>query len=145
MTREVKDILKSLMSDHQNNWHIDLLSRWDTIIGPLNTKVFIEKIQDDTLILGVTNSCWMQELYMLSSLLITTINKNLDQPRIKHLRFKGSVMKKNGISVRKAPIRKTKPPRALTPFEQAALESIQDAELRAALTAFLMRCHQESL
>src|SRR5579872_5324196 len=94
----LKDILQSLIHP-EKNWKTDLLYKWNEIIGPLHTKVRIEKILDDTLILGVFHSCWMQELYLLSPLLIKTINEKLDQPYIKQIRFKQVVLKRATIKI----------------------------------------------
>lgn len=93
MTKEIKNVLSLILANHAN-WKIHLLNNWSTILGPLSSKVYLEKIQEDTLILGVQDSCWLQELYLLSGMLIKTINQTLDQPRIKHLRFKTIGIKK---------------------------------------------------
>jgi hypothetical protein len=83
----LKDVLYTFINP-EKSWKTDLLYKWNDIIGPLHSKVRIEKIYDNTLILGVFHSCWMQELYLLSPLLIKTINEKLDQPYIKEIRFK---------------------------------------------------------
>src|SRR5439155_41226 len=69
MALNLKELLQAIIRP-EKNWKTDLLYRWRDIIGSLHSKVRIEKIHDDTLILGVFNSCWMQELYLLSPLLI---------------------------------------------------------------------------
>ena len=47
-------------------WQIYLIQNWEIIVGNLRAYVLLEKIQDDaTLLLGVTNTMWMQELYYL--------------------------------------------------------------------------------
>ncbi|BDC34924.1 hypothetical protein Noda2021_08820 [Candidatus Dependentiae bacterium Noda2021] len=79
MTTPIKNILNTLF-DNNNTWQLRLLANWDDIIGHMQTKVQLLKILDDTLILGVVDACWMQELFLLSNLLIKTINQNLDQP-----------------------------------------------------------------
>src|SRR5438105_15060368 len=87
MAANLKELLQTLINPHKN-WKTDLLYRWKDITGSLYSKVRIERIHDDTLILGVFHSCWMQELYLLSPLLLKTINEKLDQPHIKQIRFK---------------------------------------------------------
>jgi len=87
MALRLKELLHTLIHP-EKNWKTNLLYQWHDIIGSLHSKVRIEKIYDDTLILGVFHSCWMQELYLLSPLLIKTINEKLDQPHIKQIRFK---------------------------------------------------------
>jgi hypothetical protein len=136
------DFLPSVMTG-QEAWKMQLLRSWPTALGDLAPLVSLEKITQDTLILGVQDSCWLQELYMLSPLILKMINKNLDQPRIKALRFKMRGTKSN-LPEKKAPVKKT--PVAMRPLskhEQAALENIQDEQLKKALQDFLTRCQQE--
>lgn len=142
MAQPIKQLIHSVF-DQPDNWKIDLLRNWDGIIGNLNTKVYLEKITDDTLVLGVTDSCWLQELYLLSHVILQVINEKLDRPRIKQLRFK-----KIGIRpVKKTTYTKPKPrmhtKRPLTPKELHALTSIKDPQLQQALEDFLIRCYQE--
>jgi hypothetical protein len=142
MAQPIKQLLSTVF-DQPDNWKIDLLRNWDSIIGNLNTKVYLEKITDDTLVLGVTDSCWLQELYLLSHVILQVINEKLDRPRIKQLRFK-----KVGIRhAKKQTITKPKPrartQRPLTPKEKGALADIKDPQLQQALEDFLIRCYQE--
>jgi|SRR5271155_3766853 len=142
MAQPIKQLLSTVF-DQPDNWKIDLLRNWDSIIGNLNTKVYLEKITDDTLVLGVTDSCWLQELYLLSHILLQVINEKLDRPRIKQLRFK-----KIGIRPTKKQAYTKSPPRsitkrALTTKEKSALSHIKDPQLQQALEDFLIRCYQE--
>jgi hypothetical protein len=143
MAKQIKNLLATIF-DHKDNWKLQLLQHWPTILGNLNTRVHLEKINDDHLVLGVADSCWLQELYMLSPLLIQTINKKLDVPRIKSLRFKKiGIQKEKEIKAQPAKRLscKTVP---LSVKEQQALHRIEDPELRTAIAAFLRRCQQES-
>lgn len=141
MPKTLKSLLPSFIAT-PNSWQLQLLNNWATIVGNLATKVTLEKIEKETLVLGVYDACWMQELYLLSPLLIDTINQNLDQPRIKQLRFKRAVVKKKIVQSHDKdmpyPLQ-----RLLTARERAALEKIEDPQLRNALQQFLMRCHKE--
>jgi hypothetical protein len=86
----------------------------------------------------------MQELYLLSSTLLETINRNLDQPRIKQVRFKLIGKKEQKKQTGTAPPYKDEPKTiTLTPTELKALERITDSDLRTALQSFLIRCYQE--
>lgn len=142
MAKEIKHVLPLILT-HQNNWKFDLLNNWKTIFGPLSSKVYLEKIHEDTLILGVQDSCWLQELYLLSAMLLKTINQTLDQPRIKHLRFKTIGIKKE--KQRNNTIKKERcvPLVHLSACENKALQDIKDPELQRALKDFLIRCYQE--
>lgn len=142
MVTPVKKILDALLGQG-NNWQIQLLNNWPTIVGSIRTKVQLLKIQEDTLIIGVMDSCWMQELYLLSPLLIKTINEKLDRPRIKNLRFKtvGIADKKEK---REVPSKKIVSKIVqLSAREQETLKNIQDEQLRQVLKDYLIRCHRE--
>ena len=143
MTKPLKDLLSTIFA--HDSWKYELLSKWKTIMGAISSKARIEKILDDTIVLAVENSCWMQELYMLSPILIKTINQNLDKPRIKQLRFK-----KAGIfREKKAVVKKNKQTQLpgnidLTIRQKKALADIEDKELRNSLEKFLIRCQGEN-
>lgn len=142
MIKEIKHVIPLILRN-QDNWKLKLLSAWPTIFGPLCDKVSLEKIHEDTLILGVQDSCWLQELYLLSAMLLKTINENLDTPRIKHLMFRTTGTKKS-ISAKKS-TKKIWPKRVVTlsAKENKALTCIKDEQLALALKSFLIRCYQE--
>ncbi|MCX5922319.1 MAG: DciA family protein [Candidatus Dependentiae bacterium] len=144
MAQEIKNLIPSILHGDQN-WKFKLLSNWHAIFGPLSTRVSLEKIHDDILILGVQDSCWLQELYLLSTVLLKTINETLDQPRIKNLRFKiiGNKKKKQPQQLKQKVW--SKHAVTLTTVEDNALHKIQDPQLRDALKNFLIRCHQEKV
>lgn len=143
MSKSIKHFVQHLFAD-QDNWKIQLLQQWPSILGSLSNKVQLEKINEDSLVLGVTDSCWLQEMYMLSPLLLQTINKKLDGRHIKHLRFKK-------VGIKKQTKRKTTPKKHTTPRklhlsskQEGALQSVKDPALRTAITNFLSRCQQEN-
>ena len=141
MATNLKELLQTLINPTKS-WKTDLLYRWKDIIGPLHTKVCIEKIHDDMLILGVYHACWMQELYLLSPLLIKTINEKLDQPYIKQIRFKQIPSKKNKIKITAIKCVQKKEI-ILSKKDENTLTKITDPILREALKAFRIRCYQE--
>lgn len=142
MTTPIKNILDTLF-DNQDKWQLQLLANWDKILGHLKTKVQLVKILDDTLVLGVSDPCWMQELFLLSSLLIKTINQNLDQPRIKYLRFKTIGIKKHKKKERISQVQEIPKEVLLSTKEERALTQIGDQALKEVLKQYLIRCYQE--
>jgi len=142
MAQEIKNLLPLILKS-QDSWKLKLLSSWHTIFGPLSDKVSLEKIHDDTLILGVQDSCWLQELYLLSAMLLKTINESLDTPRIKHLMFRTTGIKKTVMAPKQT--KKIWPKRVVTlnAKENYALTCIKDEQLALALKGFLIRCYQE--
>lgn len=141
MPSPIKNYLSSLLPN-QPSWKQTLLCQWHTIIGNLNTHVSLEKITDDSITLGVSNSGWMQELYALSPLIMDTVNKNLDQPRIKQVRFKQVCQKKKPV-LKTAPAEHMKVDPQLSTHELQLLEQIKEPDLRTAVSKFFVRCKRE--
>ena len=142
MAKEIKNLVPLILRPG-DNWKLTLLSSWHTIFGSLSDKVSLEKITEDTLVLGVQDSCWLQELYLLSAMLIKTINQQLDQPRIKNLRFKTVGIKKILTAPKQTKTMWKMRLVTLNEKENRALTLIKDEQLALALKSFLIRCYQE--
>ncbi|MDZ4330317.1 MAG: DciA family protein [Flavobacterium sp.] len=141
--QNVKNILDSLLqpSSQTEAWKMNLIKNWPTIIGSLHEKVSLQKINATSVVLGVYDSCWIQELYLLSKLILKKINNSLDRPRIETLRFQ-CIEKKEHIVQKKAAMQRTERITALKPKEISALQKIHDPELSAALEGILRKCQQ---
>ncbi len=144
MTTSIKTLLTPFFQSKEHDWKIKLLTIWPTIMGPLAQYVTIVKIHEDSMTLGVYDSSWLQELYLLSPELLKTINQNLDQPHIKQLRFK-QVGRRAKKHQEKAVSVESHMPISLTPREKMALNRIKNENLRMALESFLIRCHRERM
>lgn len=142
MAQQIKSLIKNILA-HENNWKITLLQNWHEILGNLSSRVRLEKIENNTLTLAVQDSCLMQELYMLSPVFLESINKKLDAPYIKHLRFKKAGYKKKKKKYERPRTCHIPPPKKLQLHEKQALTNIKDPELAQFLKAFLVRCHRE--
>lgn len=140
--RHIKNCLPNIAtSNHQKNWRFQLMHEWATIMGNLVSKVSIHKIYNDSIILGVSDSSWMQELYLLSNLIKQKINAALDKPRIETIRFYYVTNNKTPKTLTKKSVVPIINERSLTTREKKALEKIQDPELSQALTRLLQKCH----
>ena len=141
--QNVKNILNSLLqpSVHHEAWKLNLIKNWPTIIGSLHDKVSLQKINASSVVLGVHDSSWIQELYLLSKLILKKINDQLDKPRIITLRFQ-CIEKKEVAHKQKSKVFSIKKIRELKPLEIKALQKINDPELSQALQGFLQRCLQ---
>lgn len=142
MFKSLKTVLNGSFSLSTNSWKTKLLTEWPTIVGNLHDKITLEKIHGDTLIIGVYETSWLQELYMLSSVLIKTINSHLDKPYIKRIRLKYATKKTS-----QAPLTKKKKEAVvvrekitLNALESRTLLKIKDKDMREALHLFLSRC-----
>jgi len=142
MAHDIKNIINTILGN-KNSWKIKLLRNWPDIIGNLKNKVRIERIIDETLILGVYDSCLLQELYLLSPVLLKTINEKLENTPIKKLRFKQAGIKKVKKVKSNKIRREIKKTIELTAKENKTLKKIKDPDLKNALKKFLIRCHKE--
>lgn len=144
----MKHSLQTLVSSYfqdtaQNNWKIQLILAWPTIVGNLSHKVSIDKIKDHQLILRVQSSAWMQELYCLSSMIIQKINTHLGQRVIHSIHFTmGTPVHRKNESRKKESILKQEP-HTLSTREKKVLSLIKDEDLSKALEQFLQRCVQK--
>lgn len=151
MANHIKNILDTLLNK-EANWQAFLISNWQTIIGNLKNHVCLERVYEDTIILGVNNSSWMHELYMLSDMLKQKINSHFKKPHIQKIRFKlinkkefhstlsksisGKSYQNNGLKT--IPTEKIK----LNFQQERALDKIKDKELSEFLKIYLQKCNE---
>lgn len=133
--------LKSLLSRiiEKDDWRLDLARRWDAVVGSLQTKIRLEKTFDDTAVIGVYESHWLQELYLLKNELCDSINDVIGQQKIKHIRFQ-LVEERERPKPKLFPEKRTIQKAQLSPYQQKALTKISDSELRQAMHEFWSRC-----
>lgn len=146
MAKQLKEFLSSVFEGQ--GWKLKLLSEWETIAGGLANKVRLEKIDGNTLTVGVFQSSWLQELYLLSGVLKKSINDHLGYPHVEKLRFKHASPQAKPVTKKDRPIpsfAERLEPIALSAQEERALEKIKDEELKQALHKFLSRCHYKKV
>lgn len=138
----VKSLVQSIL--HQSSdWRMLLIAQWPHIVGDIAQHACIEKIEGDTLIIGVHSAVWMQELYLLSSMVQSKVNQALEKPYIKKVHFKYRQRHTIAHTIKK----NLKTPTASRPLngkEQIALNAMHDNELRTQLHKFLLRCQHEA-
>jgi hypothetical protein len=135
----IKEILPELLQS-ETDWKLCIFKNWQSIVGSLKTRIRLEKVYDTTAVIGVYESHWMQELFLLSRVLIASINKHLDKPRITELRFKLVEENKRKRAVVQVPSCVKVRQYTLNTHQQHALAAIEDKELRQALESFLKSC-----
>ena len=87
MSKQIGTILETIIPE-KHQWKIKLFGCWKTIAGNLNDKVRIEKIENNSLTLGVCHATWAQELFFLSPMIKKKINNILQENKIKKIHFK---------------------------------------------------------
>jgi len=145
MSQKIKSILSHILNAKATTWQNELIKNWPHIIGNLDKRMFLKKVKNDTLIIGVYDSNWLQELHILSHLLLKKINSHLQNSYVKKLYFvyspKYNTDKKKSSSLKYRQINTES--FTLKPKEKLALNKIKNPELQKALKLYLMRCNQE--
>lgn len=143
MTTPIKQIVQNIFA-RQKDWRLKIIQKWPAIVGPLHERVSIEKITEDTVYLTAIDSCWLTEIYMLSTLVLKNINDTFEYPRIKYLKFSlkdsKNIKPLHAIAKPQEAVHKTMP---ISFREKKALETVKDKTLQEALEKFLIRCKQQ--
>lgn len=143
MAEHIKNLFSYLIPQYAE-WKINLIKNWDSILGDLHEQVTLINIHQHMLTLGVYDAAWLQELYILSPVLIKTINSHLGNEYIKNLRFKNIGYKKKEKNEPKLKKRYEKRIVAtpITHDENLVLKTVEDSDLRDALERYLIRCKE---
>ncbi len=134
----LKDLLGSTLPA-QCDWQSRLAREWATALGDLHTRMRLERIQGTTVIIGVFDSHWIHELFMLSPLIIQTINTHLGKIYITHVRFIVANQRKKSTPKEKVPCqshnRKT-----MSSRQELILRSVKDVQLQEILEKVFYHC-----
>lgn len=145
--------LKSILDRYTRtapSWSIFLLQNWPTIVGSLAVRINLLEVKGEMLVIGVYDPHWMHELYLLSPLLISTINSKLEKPYVKHVRFVLAQKRANlaargqallaGNSLPVGSYRTMRPNKRPTARQERLLKEIKDPELAHELERLLAQC-----
>ena len=143
MLLDLQKLLNSCWSHKTSAWKLKIISDWPQIVGNLHEYARVEKVYDDTLILGVYDTCWMQELHLLTHMIIKKINTHLGSSQIKQIRLK-YVQKHAFRKIQLTPTQIITNTHLPSVQESDALQKIHDPELKLAITNFLTRCNREN-
>lgn len=134
---ELKDLISGYM-DSVDDWKKRLLRDWPVIVGALNTRMRVEKIVNDLLVIGVYDQHWMHELFHMSRMIVNTINTKLGKPYVKQVRFVlVARMTRKEIKRTDHMAEEKRQERSLTAQEQHVLTQVKDLELRELLKALV--------
>ncbi len=136
----IQDVLQRALP--QKGWQQKLLREWPAIIGGLDSHMRVEKIQGSCLILGVYDTHWMHELFMLQQHILETIATALGEDHITELRFVPVTKTKENINKKQPEDARLKSRLAstLSPHHEQVLTRIKDESLQQALRHFFTNC-----
>lgn len=133
-------------------WKYMLFNKWNSIIGPLQGKVYIKQIHENVILLSVTHPCWAQELLMMSNMLKRKINKVIGYDTIKEIRFsyqsfvnhelkKETLLPDNSLSDTQLSLLSS----SMTNQETDALNEIREQELQDIFKKFYATCKKKQI
>ena len=124
-----------------DEWKLSLIQQWPHIVGELHSRMRIQRVNNDHVIIGVYDIHWMHELFHMTRFITEKINNSLGGSYIKTIRFvlvkkNERVQKNNEKNIAEKPFL---PTINLTDREQNALTLIHDNELRGSLLAMITK------
>jgi len=88
----ISDILKSALSKYRPAKDLamtQIWDIWDNAVGkPIAMNAKPDSFKDGILMVNVSSSAWIHQLKFLEKDMISNINKTLDHPLVKQIRFK---------------------------------------------------------
>lgn len=123
-----------------DDWQTSLARGWTTAVGELATHMRLEQIRGNLLIIGVYDSHWISELFMLAPRIVQEINGFLGGSYVAQIRFvlANQTVKQTSSQPRKKMRDFREPISAMqmTARQAQILASIKDVQLHDALEKF---------
>lgn len=114
---------------------VDLRRRWEEVVGPkLAAHVHVESLKRGELTVIVPSGLWAQELQAMQVELLNQIRERLRSPAVQTLRVRIARLPKPAVM--KPPPVRLPAPEELPEQTRARLASIEDPDVRSALTEF---------
>ena len=119
-----------------NDWQTRLAREWPNAVGTLSERMRLEQVKGTLLIVGVYDSHWISELFILAPRIIEEINRFLGENYVTQMRFvianRTRFHKKTKTSENVTP----KPRARMSSRQEKVLSSIKDRQLHDALEKF---------
>lgn len=123
------------------DWRRRLIKEWTSMVGSLHVRMRLERVVHDTIIIGVYEVHWMQELYMVSDMIRSALNDKLGGEYIAKVRF--VIADARSITTKKQPVvacHQSIVEKPLQNAQKALLKKIEDKKLQEALSQLWYRC-----
>lgn len=137
---DLAQILAQYLAQKISPWQFKIIQDWAIIAGNLSEYARVEKVTNDTLFLGVYDTAWMQELHLLSNMILQKVNRHLGNTYIKQIRLK--YVQRHRFQPPRATNSQAIPESMLSKAELKALLNVKDLELRKSIEQFRHRCHE---
>jgi hypothetical protein len=136
--KQIKDILNTNISQmNKCSWHYEFIKSWPTIARGLEEHLSIGKIYKDTVVLEVHDNSWMQEVHLLSPVILNRIQQFY--PEIQKIKVSKSHQKRLDIKKQNFVYNK------ITEQEKNVVKIIKDKDLAKALLNYYTICNTQTL
>ena len=141
MTKQIKALISGIIPP-THAWKLELFQQWDNIVGTLSAFVFVEKVEQTTLFVGVTHPTWAQELRSLTPTILAALNTRLPDHQITAIKIRFMTRPKPLVAILRQRSLTPQPPQAtlLLPQEKKLLACIKSTELQSSVAAYFLRC-----
>ena len=141
MTKQIKALISDIIPP-THAWKLELFKQWDEIVGALSAFVFIEKVDQGTLHVGVTHPTWAQELRSLTPTILATLNTRLPAHQITAIKIRFMPRPQPQVATIRHRTFTPQSPQAtsLLPQEKKLLACIKSTELQSSIAAYFLRC-----
>ena len=139
MAKHIIATLNTVLPTEQT-WRLKILQQWPHIIGTLAKKVKLHKVEETSIVLSVAHPGLAHELLMLTDLIRDKINAVIGRPQIRAIHFRNTHRKVKHPTQKPIQKRAITEQRSLDQSEQKMLATIENDDLRAALSSFHRTC-----
>jgi len=134
--KHVNQYITNVVHKRGGAQYYELLRSWPEIMGNLARRTRLESCGDGCLCIGVYDPQWMQELYMLRSVIHDQIEQHIGKNTIARIQFK-LVERRSPSSLRSRVSSDTSSHRTASSQKQCpVLDHIKDTQLQNALYRF---------
>jgi hypothetical protein len=135
--KQLKDIFNNINQIKKISWHYEFIKSWPTIARGLEEHLSIGKILKDTVTLEVHESSWMQEVHLLSPVILNRIQQFypvIQKIKVTKINKKRVTLKKENLSFNK-----------ITDQEKNVVKIIKDKDLAKALLNYYTICNTQTM
>jgi hypothetical protein len=135
--KQLKDIFNNINQMNKCSWHYEFIKSWPTIARGLEEHLSIGKILKDTVILEVHDNSWLQEVHLLSPVILNRIQQFY--PIIRKIKVSKSNKKRSQLNKQILTLNK------ITDQEKNVVKIIKDKDLAKALLNYYTICNTQTM
>ncbi|MBM3894480.1 DUF721 domain-containing protein [Candidatus Dependentiae bacterium] len=144
--------LLSQIIPRQEHWKLKILNRWETICGRFAEKIYVKKIENETLFVEALHPAWAQEFRFSIDDFLEKINQLCGEKKILKIIVIGCKAQKKPISqesLKDLFIQHTlfsiQSTTALNTQERTALDVIKNEPLASCMAEFYQQCKRRTI